>query len=112
MEEAPDANQQNTDNKNHLIAFSAKDSDALEVLTEKLSSYCSEYPDQSLANVSFTLLHGRSAFEKRRFTVAENIKDLKEILQSKMSWSILNDRLQLFQALQFILTGKQTRTKK
>jgi acyl transferase domain-containing protein/thioesterase domain-containing protein/NAD(P)-dependent dehydrogenase (short-subunit alcohol dehydrogenase family) len=63
-----------------LLVISAKSKAALDAQAKTLAAHLRANPDQPLADVAWTLKHGRRAFEKRRVIVAENHQHAADLL--------------------------------
>lgn len=73
VEEAPErAPSEPSDWPFHLLVISGRSLKALDSNTRRLAKHLRTHPEQPLEDISFTLLHGRRAFEKRRVLVAES----------------------------------------
>jgi acyl transferase domain-containing protein/thioesterase domain-containing protein len=66
----------------HLITLSARTKDALDAAAARLADHLSEHPDESLADVAFTLQQGRRAFSQRRVLAAQGGAEASELLRS------------------------------
>ena len=67
----------------HILAVSGRNKGALEDNAAALAAHLRAHPEQPLEDVSFTLIEGRKAFEKRRVLVAESHEQAAEILEGK-----------------------------
>lgn len=65
-----------------LLAVSGRTHKALEANASNLAAHLRAHPEQSLADVSHTLLNGRRAFEKRRVVVADSHTTAADMLES------------------------------
>jgi acyl transferase domain-containing protein/thioesterase domain-containing protein/ubiquinone/menaquinone biosynthesis C-methylase UbiE/acyl carrier protein len=72
LEEAPAIARAPSGRSPHVIAISARSEAALDVLSERLAAHLGAHPEESLADVSFTLGAGRRAFAHRRAIVARD----------------------------------------
>jgi acyl transferase domain-containing protein len=61
--------------------ISAKSKAALDGQAARLAAHLRAHPEQPLADVAFTLKHGRRTFEKRRVLVAENHEQAAALLE-------------------------------
>ncbi len=66
LEEAPQALPARAARASHLLVLSARSPVALDAATANLRSHLEKYPDESLADVAYTLQSGRRAFRHRR----------------------------------------------
>lgn len=64
------------------IVLSAKSRSALDAASARLAAHLRSNPDQSLADVAYTLKEGRRAFEKRRVLVADSPAHAAELLEA------------------------------
>jgi acyl transferase domain-containing protein len=72
MEEAPRHEPSEPGLAPHLLALSARDSDALAAATLRLAEHLERHPDACLADVAWTLARGRKAFPHRLAVAAED----------------------------------------
>lgn len=63
------------------IVISARSKSALDAQGARLAAHLRKHPDQPLADVAWTLKHGRRAFEKRRVLVAGSHLEAAELLE-------------------------------
>jgi amino acid adenylation domain-containing protein len=70
LEEAPPAAPASASRPHQLLLLSAKSALALERSTARLADHLRQSPELDLADVAFTLTHGRKAFQHRRALVA------------------------------------------
>ncbi|MEF3048794.1 type I polyketide synthase [Pseudotabrizicola sp. L79] len=63
------------------IVLSARSKTALDAQAAKLAAHLRAHPEQPLADVAWTLKHGRRAFEKRRVLVAETHAEAADLLE-------------------------------
>jgi len=75
LEEAPAAEPSGPSRSNHVVLLSAKTESALEAATGRLAEHLVSRPDQSLADVAYTLQVGREAFEHRQIMVCQDLDD-------------------------------------
>lgn len=66
-----------------LLTLSGRTKGALDGNTERLAAHLSAHPEQKLADVAYTLHHGRKAFERRRVVVSGGHEDAAELLGTK-----------------------------
>jgi acyl transferase domain-containing protein len=83
VEEAPPAVASDGSRSWQLLPISAKSSGALEKATDRLAEFLASHPDLNLADVAFTLQHGRKAFAHRRILVAKDMEDAISLLQTR-----------------------------
>lgn len=79
--EAPEPKPSNAPSAEYPIVLSAKTPGALKRISAELIEYLDRNPNQSLADLSFTLAVGRGQFDQRRGLVAENLRDLRAQLE-------------------------------
>ncbi|MDQ2066227.1 beta-ketoacyl synthase N-terminal-like domain-containing protein [Xinfangfangia sp. CPCC 101601] len=63
------------------LVISARSKAALDAQAARLAAHLRSHPDQSLADVAWTLKEGRRAFEKRRVIVAESHRQAASLLE-------------------------------
>ncbi|WP_050524812.1 type I polyketide synthase [Pseudorhodobacter wandonensis] len=91
LEEAPArAPSADSDWPFQLLVLSAKSKAALDGQAKNLAAHLRAHPEQPLADVAWTLKHGRRAFEKRRVIVAENHTAAADLLEGKDPRRIFN----------------------
>lgn len=83
LEEAPKVGSLPSEKKNHLIVLSATTEAALDRMTRDLAAHLRANPDESLADVAYTLQAGRRPWKFRRITVGSSAKDICEALEQK-----------------------------
>lgn len=83
LEEAPArAPSGDTTRPFQLLTLSAKNATSLDGNAQRLASHVVARTDQKLADVAFTLHHGRRHFEKRRVVVASTHEEAQRLLSS------------------------------
>jgi acyl transferase domain-containing protein/serine/threonine protein kinase len=76
LEEAPErAPVSQGKNPWQLLVLSARSAAALDLQCARLAAHLDQHPEQSLADIAFTLKEGRRAFERRRVLVTNNHQD-------------------------------------
>ncbi|MFY0623725.1 MAG: SDR family NAD(P)-dependent oxidoreductase [Pelagimonas sp.] len=81
LEEAPERGASATsDWPFQILTLSARSKTALDEQSKRLAEHLRTHPEQSLADVAFTLKQGRRAFDKRRIVVAETHDDAARLL--------------------------------
>ncbi|MGV9883859.1 amino acid adenylation domain-containing protein [Streptomyces sp. NPDC003006] len=80
LEEAPAALPATEDFAQHLLLLSAKTGTALEEASARLAGHLADRPDLPLADVAYTLRHGRVPFEHRRALVARDHEEAVALL--------------------------------
>ncbi|UCF85219.1 MAG: SDR family NAD(P)-dependent oxidoreductase, partial [Desulfobacteraceae bacterium] len=75
LEEAPPRGSSGKSRNWQLLMVSAKTATVLETITTNLTEYLRKYPEQSLADIAYTLKVGRSAFKHRRILVCRDHND-------------------------------------
>ncbi|WP_033419184.1 type I polyketide synthase [Pseudorhodobacter ferrugineus] len=73
-----------------LLVLSAKSKSALDGQAKNLAAHLRAHPEQPLADVAWTLKHGRRAFEKRRIVVAESHAQAADLLENTEPRRIFN----------------------
>ncbi|KMK65641.1 type I polyketide synthase [Puniceibacterium sp. IMCC21224] len=82
LEEAPErAVSDDSDWPFQILTLSGRSKAALDDNAKRLAAHLRANPQQSLADVAFTLRHGRQAFEKRRVIVAETSGEAAKLLE-------------------------------
>lgn len=76
LEEAPPQAAGGPSRQDQLLVLSAKTSTALELATEQLVRHLEQQPDADLADVAYTLQHGRYAMPYRRMIVGQRTADV------------------------------------
>lgn len=85
MEEAPSRPQGSTGRSWQLLPLSARTDAALEAALDNLSAYLRRHPDESLADVAYTLQAGRKAFQQRCTILCNDHNTaIREIEQRKL----------------------------
>ncbi len=72
LEEAPERKPAQPSRSCHLLLLSAKTESALRRAEVNLATHLREHPEQSLADITYTLQVGRSAFRYRRIVICHN----------------------------------------
>ena len=72
------------------IVISAKSKAALDGQAAALAAHLRAHPEQSLADVAYTLKEGRRAFEKRRVLVASSHAEAADLLEGKDPRRVFN----------------------
>jgi len=80
LAEAPPSTPVQPSRPYQLLLLSAKTRTALETATLNLANHLHQNPQQSLADIAFTLQTGRKAFDCRRFTVASDTQQATDAL--------------------------------
>jgi natural product biosynthesis luciferase-like monooxygenase protein len=93
VEEAPVESSEKSDRAAQLVVLSAKSASALDGATLNLISHLKEHPETNLADVAYTLQHGRKAFDYRRIAVCHDTADAVRVLSTL-------DHRQVFTGLQ------------
>jgi len=93
VEEAPDELSEKSDRAAQLVVLSARSATALDGATLNLISHLKEHPETNLADVAYTLQHGRKAFDYRRIAVCHDTADAVRVLSTL-------DHRQVFTGLQ------------
>lgn len=85
VEEAPIDDSMSVSRPWQLLVLSAKTPTALETATANLEAYLEKSSLGSIANVAHTLQVGRTAFDHRRFAVAESVADAIQIMKARQT---------------------------
>ena len=72
------------------IVVSAKSKTALDAQSARLAAHLRAHPEQSLADVAYTLKEGRRAFEKRRVLVASSHEEAAALLEGADARRVFN----------------------
>lgn len=75
LQEAPAVAPSESTGTAHVLPLSARTAAALDTMTDRLARHIAEHPEQSLADVAYTLQVGRRAFAHRRHVVATSRAD-------------------------------------
>ena len=106
LEEAPDRESAASNPHSHqLLLLSAKDEGALDRAAVQLADWLNKHPEQSLADVAYTLQIGRKEFSERLCLIAENGATATELLQEQASQSVLRGSAQDKAGLTFMFPG-------
>jgi acyl transferase domain-containing protein len=81
LEEAPPVGDPAPSAPHQLLVLSAQSVGALETATSRLLEHFKVHPEQSLADVAYTLQVGRAAFQHRRTLVARDREDALALLR-------------------------------
>ncbi len=81
LENAPVATGEKGKRSQELLLLSAKSTEALQDLSDKMQEYLEENPNTNLADVSHTLQSGRRNFEYKRTVTCANPKEAAEALK-------------------------------
>jgi acyl transferase domain-containing protein/acyl carrier protein len=81
LEEAPEAEPSSQSRPHQLLVWSAKTNTALDAMSSNLLAHLKAHPEQSLADIAFTLQTGRKLFANRRALVCRNHQDAIEALE-------------------------------
>jgi acyl transferase domain-containing protein len=93
LEEAPPQKVfENQERQWHVLGLSAKSNAALDMATTNLSSYLVKNHDLNLADIAYTLLVGRRAFNHRRALICRDIDDAASQLNTENSSPIYSCR--------------------
>lgn len=75
LEEAPSVQESSPSHPYQLLRLAAKTSTALEQTTTNLKEYFTQNTEINLADIAYTLDHGRKSYNHRRFVVCRDRKD-------------------------------------
>ncbi|WP_429848144.1 SDR family oxidoreductase [Brevibacillus panacihumi] len=93
LEEAPPREKTGSFRPHQLILLSAKTKDALEQMTDRLIRHMEEQPQQSLAEIAYTLQTGRTHFSHRRMLVCQTAKEARERLALRDARRVLSGEM-------------------
>ncbi len=77
VQEAPETTSEPSNKKYHLLCLSAKNKTSLDIQKTDLQKYMDSFQGE-LADVSYTLLHGRKRYKHRAAILVKDIKDAQE----------------------------------
>ncbi|GHB61498.1 polyketide synthase [Persicitalea jodogahamensis] len=76
LEEAVNAPEQSGDSRSlQLLTWSAKSAESATAYAGRLADHLRQYPDQSLADLAYTLQTTRAGFQQRQFVVASDVPE-------------------------------------
>ncbi len=81
LEEAPERERLSSHRTWQLLLLSAKTAWSVQQMCSNLATYLHTHPDQSLADIAYTLQVGRSAFSYRQFVVARTGEEASRELE-------------------------------
>ncbi|MBZ0129757.1 MAG: SDR family NAD(P)-dependent oxidoreductase [Rhodobacteraceae bacterium] len=91
LEEAPmRPASEDSDWPHHVITLSGRSKAALDANAARLAAHLRAHPEQNLADIAWTLKHGRRAFEKRRVLVASSHAQAADLLDSNDPRRVFN----------------------
>lgn len=90
LEEAPEQEPPSFGRPWQLLPLSAKTEWSLRQASANLAEYLRTYPEQSLADIAYTLQVGRSAFNYRQFVVARSPEEAEKELEALASMQMLS----------------------
>lgn len=82
LEEAPELTQTSPSRPWQMLLLSAKTETALDVAAQNLAKFFTEHPETNLADASYTLQLGRSAFKFRRAVLCQTSEDAVKSLRA------------------------------
>lgn len=88
-----------------LFTLSAKKAASLDGGSERLAKHLRENSEDSLADIAWTLHHGRRAFERRRVVAARSATEAAELLEQKDSRRVFTHRASSRNSTVFLLPG-------
>ncbi|GAB1543929.1 hypothetical protein NUACC21_66050 [Scytonema sp. NUACC21] len=83
LEEAPTLEPSQESRPWQLLVISAQTSSALDIATASILEHFERYPNINLADVAFTLNHGRKAFKHRRALVCQTLQEAATALKTQ-----------------------------
>lgn len=90
LEEAPEGAASGQSRPHQLLVWSAKSSNAVGQMTERLSSHLENHPGENLADVAFTLQTGRRVLPHRRVLVCRDREDAVQALKTNAPGRLLS----------------------
>ncbi|MFK8004041.1 MAG: SDR family NAD(P)-dependent oxidoreductase [Polyangiales bacterium] len=75
-----------------LFTLSAKKGASLDGASERLAKHLRDNPEDNLADIAWTLHHGRRAFERRRVVAARSAAEAADLLEQKDSRRVFTHR--------------------
>ena len=107
LEEAPEREPAQPSLSCHLLLLSAKTESALRQAEVNLAKHLREHPEQSLADIAYTLQVGRSAFRYRRIVVCWDHADAIAALENIATQVVRRASVERKeQSLGFVLPGE------
>ena len=94
LEEAPKLEVSGDSRASQLVVFSARTENSLQAAMGRLASHLEENPEQSLADVAYTLQVGRHAFERRAAVICRDRHEALEVLSGRGSRRVQRGRVQ------------------
>ena len=95
LEQAPESPQTQTDSNPQVLVLSARSSQALDDMAARLADSLETRPENSLADVAWTLYAGRHGFEHRRVLGADTIEEAAALLREPDPQRVFNHVLEL-----------------
>jgi amino acid adenylation domain-containing protein len=92
IEEAPVVQPSGPGRPHHLLLLSAKSETALDAATDRLARHLRQEPEQSLADVAYTLQVGRRQWEHRRVLVSDGVEDAASALEGRDARRLITQR--------------------
>ncbi len=97
LQEAPPRPARPASDSAQMLVLSARNKRALDDASARLAQWLRAHPEQSLADVSYTLLEGRHGFEQRRVLGAKTHEEAAALLESGDARRVFNHTLELEQ---------------
>jgi len=97
LQEAPPRPAREPEADAQMLVLSARNKRALDDASARLAAWMRSHPEQSLADVSYTLLEGRHGFEHRRVLGAKTHEEAAALLESNDARRVFNHTLELDQ---------------
>jgi acyl transferase domain-containing protein/acyl carrier protein len=108
LEEAPDREPGSPARPWQIIPLSAKSAWSLQQARSNLVAHLKDHPEQTLADIAYTLQVGRSAFNYRQFAIAQTVEEACAALEQQPAYSALQEHRDRTLAFLFPGTGKHS----
>lgn len=89
-----------------VIVLSARSEKGLEAATDQLVTFLNQNPDANLADVAFTLQHGRKSFTHRRIAVGRDAAEIVAALEGKKPMQAQSGAAAGKRPVAFLFTGQ------
>jgi acyl transferase domain-containing protein len=83
LEQAPELSRADPPDREQLLVLSARTPKALEEVTDRLEEHLRDHPELALADVAFTLQHGRRRLPNRRVLIARHTPEALNALRMR-----------------------------
>jgi len=92
LEEAPTQPESTPTDGLQLLTLSARNRAALDDAARRLAEHLRAHPEQKLADVAYTLLHGRKKFDHRRVVSASTHEEAAKLLETNPASRVFNHK--------------------